>query len=133
MTILYIEPESNILFVKYTLTLDMEFTEKLQKYIVHLVETFGQFSVYLDLKGLNITNLANQQGWLEGLIANPNVNQYSDHLIEIKIYNAPLIAKQIFSIISRLLKDIKGKIHFVPKVKDSASSGSEKGVSLSQK
>jgi hypothetical protein len=47
---------------------------------------------------------------------------YNQYLLEVKIFNAPFISKQIYAILSRFVKDLKKKVKFIPKEKKGATT-----------
>ena len=113
MTVITVDYENDILFIKFTPIPETGFTEKLRSYIIHL-NSKNRYHVHIDLKGLNITHLSKNRLWLEKMLKSPELMGYTDNLVEILIFNAPFIAKQIYAILARYTKNIKEKIKFVP-------------------
>jgi hypothetical protein len=55
--------------------------------------------------------------WIESMMTNLDTNMYNQYLLEVQIFNAPFISKQIYAILSRFVKDLKKKVKFIPKEK----------------
>jgi len=112
--LLFVEPNSNVLHIKYTAYAPPNFTAAMDTHIETLIRTHGKFFICVDLKGLNISALVKQQEWLSQVATTSSVNQYSAYLEEIHIHNASLIAKQVMGLLKRIIrKDVVDKIRFV--------------------
>jgi len=111
------EPDSNIIHVCYIPSLPSTFLEEIQLIIQEKIGIYGNFQIYLDLKGLNITTLSRNIPWIENVMSHFNANVFEPKLEHVYIFNAPFIAKPVYSLISRFVRNIKGKITFVPKEK----------------
>jgi hypothetical protein len=110
-------PGTNIVHIQYCPHLPDNFVETIQPTIQQVIVEHNTFAIHLDLKGLNITTLVQNRGWIESLMGNLDTNSYNVHLTEVLIFNAPFISKQIYAIMSRFVRDIKHKVTFVPKTK----------------
>ena len=115
-------PETNIVHIQYTANLPTNFVEYINNSITQVIGSYHSFNIHLDLKGLNITTLVQNRSWVESLMNNLDTNTYNEYLYEVKIFNAPFISKQIYTIMSRFVKDIKKKVVFVPKSRDDRRS-----------
>ena len=113
MTVITIDLENDILFIKFTPIPEDDFMDKMRLYINQL-NNKNKYHVHIDLKGLNITYLSKNRVWLEDMLKSPELMGYTDNLVEVLIFNAPFIAKQIYTILARYTKNIKDKIKFVP-------------------
>jgi CRAL/TRIO domain len=112
---------TNIIRVSYGPSLPSTFMQDIQTVIQEKIHNYGSFQIYLDLKGLNITTLSRNIPWIENIMSNFNANTYEPQLEHVYIFNAPFIAKPVYSLISRFVRNIKGKITFVPKEKQTIS------------
>jgi hypothetical protein len=108
---------TNIIRVSYCASLPSTFIGDIQIIIQEKIENYGNFQIYLYLKGINITTLSRNIPWIENIMCNFNSTTYENQLQHVFIFNAPFIAKPIYSLISRYVRNIKGKITFVPKEK----------------
>ena len=113
MTVITVDLERDILFIKFTPIPEEGFIDKMRVYINQL-NAKSNYHVHIDLKGLNITYLSKNREWLENMLKSPELMGYTDNLVEVLIFNAPFIAKQIYAILGRYTKNIKEKIKFVP-------------------
>lgn len=113
MTVITIDLENDILFIKFTPIPEDDFMDKMRLYINQL-NNKNKYHVHIDLKGLNITYLSKNRAWLEDMLKSPELMGYTENLVEVLIFNAPFIAKQIYTILARYTKNIKEKIKFVP-------------------
>jgi len=120
MTVISLDLEHNILFIKFTPVNEQGFVEKMRNYIKQL-NAKESYHVHIDLKGLNITHLSKNRKWLETMLQSPELMNYTDNLVDILIFNAPFIAKQIYAILTRYTKNIKEKIKFIPLNKEQES------------
>lgn len=120
MTIINVDLERDILFIKFTPIPEDGFMDKLRCYINQL-NAKNKYHVHIDLKGLNITHLSKNKTWLENMLKSPELMGYTENLVEVLIFNAPFIAKQIYAILARYTKNIKEKIKFVPLNKEQQS------------
>jgi hypothetical protein len=116
--------ETNVIKVYYQKSLPSDFLELIQAIIVDKISKYGSFVIHLDLKGLNITTLMKNIPWIENIMNHFDTNSYDAYLTNVFIYNAGFIAKQIYSLIGRFLRNIKEKIVFVPKERPVSSSSS---------
>jgi hypothetical protein len=108
-------PETNIISIQYNKVIPDDFVEKLNSFIMNTVSMHNRFVIHMDLKGLNITTLMKNRAWVESLFYRIDANYYESFLQEVCIFNAPFISKQIYSIMTRFVKNIKTKVKFVPK------------------
>lgn len=116
MTILFIEPNSNVLNIQYTTHCPENFAETMNLYIESLIRIHTKFLIDIDLKGLNISTLVKQQEWINQVMHDLTLEQYFPNLEEVRIHNASLIAKQVMGMLSRVIqKDTFQKIKFVSK------------------
>jgi hypothetical protein len=116
--------ETNVIKVYYQKSLPSDFLQLIQAIIVDKISKYGSFVIHLDLKGLNITTLMKNIPWIENIMNHFDTNSYDAYLTNVFIYNAGFIAKQIYSLIGRFLRNIKEKIVFVPKERPVSSSSS---------
>lgn len=116
--------DSNVIRVYYQKSLPSDFLEIIQVIIVEKITNYGNFVIHLDLKGLNITTLMKNIPWIENIMKHFDTNSYDSQLINVFIYNAGFIAKQIYSLMGRFVRNIKEKIVFVPKERQASSSSS---------
>lgn len=120
MTVISVDLERDILFIKFTPIPQDGFMEKMKFYVDQLNKK-NRYHVHIDLKGLNITYLSKNREWLENMLKSPEIMGYTDNLVEVLIFNAPFIAKQIYAILAKYTKNIKDKIKFVPLNKEQKS------------
>ena len=113
---------SDIIKIRYHTNLPTDFMDTVQSIIVEKINDYNSFTIHLDLKGLNITTLVRNKSWIENLMANISPTNYESFLKNVFIYNAPFIAKHIYSLISRHVRNIKEKIVFIPKEKKNNNS-----------
>lgn len=114
MTLIHFHPENSLIHIQFTTQSNPNFIDELFCYIEQL-SVKGGYSVSVDLKGLNITYLSKNKAWIEEIIKFKNVDGYTDKLVEIKFFNTPFIAKQVYSLLTRHIRGINEKIVFVPK------------------
>lgn len=113
MTVITADMQNDILFIQFTPVPEEGFMEKMRLYINQL-NAKNRYHVHIDLKGLNITHLSKNRVWLENMLKSPELMGYTENLVEVLIFNAPFIAKQIYAILGKYTKNIKEKIKFVP-------------------
>ena len=125
MTIFYVEPNTNILKVKYTPVFYADCIQTLQELVQGLVTAHGRYYIHMDLQGLGITALVRHREWIGQIMQQQGVNQYADHLEEIVVFNAPRIATHIHKILSQYLcRPLK--IRFIGK----ESAGSQDNLTI---
>jgi len=112
-------PNSNIVHIQYCVNLPDNFVELIHTIIQQVIVEHQTFSIHLDLKGLNITTLMQNRSWVESLLSRLDAPSFNAFLMEVRIFNAPFISRQIYAIMSRFIKDMKQKVIFVPKTKES--------------
>jgi hypothetical protein len=122
---IHILEETNIIFIRFQPHVPDDFIETANSMILELIQKYNSFTIHLDLKGLNITTLVKNISWIESVFKGVDQTNYNQYLQEVLIFNAPFISKQIYSIMSRFMKDMKHKVRFVPKVKEEASAQSK--------
>jgi len=115
---IHVVPNSNIVHIQYCVNLPDNFVEMIHPTIQGVIAQHQMFAIHLDLKGLNITTLMQNRVWVESLLSRLDAPSYNTFLIEVRIFNAPFISRQIYSIMSRFIKDMKNKVIFVPKIKE---------------
>jgi hypothetical protein len=107
------------------------FMEILQGIITEKIVKHGNFIIHLDLQGLNATTLSRSMPWIESMMGNFNANTYEPYLVHVFIFNAPFIAKPVYIIICRFVRNVKEKITFVPKEKKAKEASFVSRFSLS--
>jgi len=116
------DTDSDIIRITYQPSLPPNFNETIQQAIYEKVQRFRSFTIHLNLKGLNITTLSRSIPWIERTMSGFDANHYENNLTHVYIFNAPFIAKPIYSVIRRFVRNINGKITFVPKEKKQSMS-----------
>jgi len=109
--------ECNIIRIIYREVLPDDFMNVIQTIITEKIDKHGNFKIHLDLAGLNATTLSKSIPWIETMMGNFNANTYEPYLEHVYIFNAPFIAKPVYIIICRFVRNMKEKITFVPKEK----------------
>jgi len=110
-------PNSEVIQISYQRQLPANFVVLIRDVIVEKINMYNSFTIHLDLQGLNITTLMNSKGWIDHFMHHFDAVNYESFLRNVYIYNAPFIAKPLYSIISRYVRNIKERIVFVPKSK----------------
>lgn len=110
-------PNSEVIQISYSQYLPPNFIILIKDVIVEKINMYNSFTIHLDLKGLNITNLIKSKGWIDHFMNHFDAINYESFLRNVFIYNAPFIAKPLYSMISRYVRNIKERIVFVPKEK----------------
>jgi hypothetical protein len=123
--------ETNIIKLSYHTVMPQNFMEILQGIITEKIAQYGNFMIHLDLQGLNATTLSRSMPWIESIMGNFNANSYEPYLVHVFIYNAPFIAKPVYMIICRFVRNVKEKITFVPKEKKAKEDSFVSRFSLS--
>ena len=110
-----IVPDTNIIYIKYQPTIPGDVVQLINDCIQTLIEKHQGFIIHLDLKGLNITTLIQNREWIDSVFHRMETTNYNSYLVSVNIYNAPFISRQLYTMMSRYLKDLKKKVTFVPK------------------
>lgn len=108
-------PNTHIIQIQYQRNIPDNLIENINQFVSNQIAVHGKFSIYLDLKGLNITMLMRNISWLDSVFNNVDTNHYNSFLEEVCVFNAPFISKQIYAVMKRFVKDIKHKVKFIPK------------------
>lgn len=115
MNVIQVIPGTSIIHVRYKATLPDNFVEYINACIENMISEYKTFSIQIDLKGLNITTFMKNKAWVESMLSQLDTNTFNNYLAKVYVFNTPFIAKQIYAIMSRYVKDYKAKIVFVPK------------------
>lgn len=110
---IFVNEDSNVINIRFTQEYDPTFLERLYLEIDKIILSKGFFYIFVELKGLTLTYLSKNREWLEMTMNNASIPKYYDYLVEVRIFNTPFITRQILSILSKCVVDIKRKVKFV--------------------
>jgi len=113
MPIIFVNPGSNVLNIKFSPESDPTFMDRVYLEMNNMIEKVGMFYIFIDMKGMTLTYLSKNRKWLEQTVKTPEINKYYEYLVEVRIFNAPFITRQILSILSKCIVDIKKKVKFI--------------------
>lgn len=113
MPLIFINENSNVINIKFTTESDPTFLDRLYLEMDKIVKTSGYFYIFIEMKGLTLTYLAKNRAWLEDMLKSASIPHYYEFLVEVRIYNAPFITRQILSILSKCIVDIRTKVKFI--------------------
>lgn len=110
---IFVHENSNVINIKFSNESDPTFLDRLYVEMDSIIASKGFFYIFIEMKGLTLNYLSNNRDWLENTMRNDSISQYYDKLVEIQIFNTPFITRQILSILSKCIVDIKKKVKFV--------------------
>lgn len=110
---IFVNENSNVINIQFSHEDDPDFLERLYGEMDNIIKTMGFFYIFIEMKGLTLTYLSKNREWLEKAITNKSISQYYDFLVEVHIFNSPFITRQILSILSKCIVDVKKKVKFI--------------------
>lgn len=113
MPIIFVNDDSNVINIQFTTESDPTFLERLYEEMDNIILSKGFFYIFVELKGLSLTYLSKNRDWLESTMGNASIPKYYEYLVEVRIFNTPFITRQILSLLSKCVVDIKEKVKFV--------------------
>jgi len=113
MPLIFVNPDSNVINIKFSLEHDPTFIDRLYSEMNNLIQKVGRFYIFIEMRGLTLTYLSKNRQWLEQTMKSQEITKYYDYLVEVRIFNSPFITRQILSILSKCIVDIKKKVKFI--------------------